>query len=294
MISTPQPPAPPVARIPSGYVAPPPLAAPPVVAPRSMIAPSASLQPPPQAENEDEVEELPQARSGWFLGCLILSLLACVGLGITAVVVFAIWLSDSLAKQRVSDAEQASEQQQAAEKLARLDLTGWTDASKKTINFAGATVHIESVALGEPRFQSKAEILQTGEIYLIIDLTVRNDSRPEILYKSWYSYKYEEGAETVMAELIDDAGEKFELFPIPGADRVERHVRSEHYIEKNNSISDTLIFKLPPNYKFNAEQGFKLRLPAAAMEDHGFFRFRIPGHMVVDREVMSVEEVISE
>jgi hypothetical protein len=208
------------------------------------------------------------------MGLIFLVLLASFVLGALGMVLVASWVfTVPTAAEPVDDGDGDS-----TGMLAPADR--WTDASQRSVAFRGAVVSVESVILGPVRFQTAGENRVTDESFLLVNLSVRNASEAELMYKSWYSYRFASSGEELQARCSDDAGTAMLLYPIPGADRVEAHFRSDVYIDPNNSIGDSLIFRLPPGYTLEEAQGLKLALPAAAVGHDGHFRFLIPPAMI--------------
>jgi hypothetical protein len=285
VVSTPQPPAVPSTSPPRAFIAAPPL------------PPPVPLPPPPppanpttaEAEEEAWEEEPPQPRNGLVFGCLLALLFLGILGGVVGAVVIGVLLFRS--EPSTSDIATTPPAQEIApandlppERLQANDSFWWTDASARALTFSGISVRIDRVAFSNPRFQSRDEILSTNEDYLLVSLTVTNQSKRDVTYKSWYSYRFEDeaGQGALAAELIDDQDRRFELFPIPGADRVEKHIHSEYYIAQDDAISDTLVFKLPANYPRDSKRSLKLSLPAAAFELNDVYRFKIPAYMITE------------
>jgi hypothetical protein len=170
---------------------------------------------------------------------------------------------------------------------AKLDRRDFTDASRKTATHSGIVVKINEVEIGKARFRSKGMNQETATPnYLMITFNVKNKSRAEpVEYMSWYSYKFEDdeaGAQVV--QLTDENGVELDVFPIPGAERVETHGPSNMRLPQGDDANDTLVFQLPDGYADEPIPGLFLQLPAAGVGIPGYFRFYIPAEMVKRRE----------
>jgi hypothetical protein len=203
---------------------------------------------------------------------------------VVGVVLLAGWL---IRQQGNANTESADGGPSGTSRRAPIDKREYTNASRKSVARSGALVRIDDVAVGKVHYRSKGEIMETATPnYLMITLNVKNKSRTEpVEYQSWYSYEFEdeeEGPQRV--ELVDDNGVELELFPIPGADNVERHFRSDYSLPLDDDVYDTLVFQLPDDYLDNPVPPLYLKLPAAAIGDKGHFRFHIPGTMIERRD----------
>lgn len=171
---------------------------------------------------------------------------------------------------------------------AKIDKSQYTNAQKKSASVAGMLVRIDRVAVGKVHYRSKGEIFETSTPnYLMITLNIKNKSHTDpVEYQSWYTFEFEDEGDDgpQPMKLIDENGVEIEIFPIPGADSVERHVVSSTKLETGDDAYDTLVFKLDPEYLENPVPSLYLTLPAAAVGQPGTFRFHIPGAMVQRRE----------
>jgi hypothetical protein len=229
--------------------------------------------------NAESTEEVVATSSLTLLAYVLLTLFISFGIGAIGVVIIAsLVLKTSWPARNIFQFRDAVPNNQDSTLLTNPER--WTDASKKSISYAGAMVTIDRVVWSPVRFQAAGENRITDDNYLLVNLTVHNQSRPELLYKSWYSYHFEGEDEPIMAKCQDIEETEFLLFPIPEADRVEAHFRSEAHINVKDSVTDSILFKLPPDYVLPADAGLKLSLPAEALGDEGFYRFDIPYTMI--------------
>jgi hypothetical protein len=164
----------------------------------------------------------------------------------------------------------------------------YTDASRKAITIAGVTVRIEQAQVGKVDYRSQGKILQTATPhYLIVNVNVKNKSRGEpVRYQSWCDHTFEDGqGQSEDVELQDDNGRRWEVFVLPEADMIERHVKPESSLSADDEITDSLVFQLPEEYHDGAVPPLFLALPAAAVGSAGdYFRFKLPGLMIARRE----------
>jgi hypothetical protein len=231
-------------------------------------------------------EEIPQGRSPLLLGCLLLTTFMGFGVVIFAIVMFADWFAQRQQKQEVAVTEETTQTEDDLRRSAVLKQKEdgfWTDATKRQYVHDGIAVRLDNVAIAPVRFQSGEELLETERNYLVVNLTVTNKTFERINYQSWYSYEFESEAGKIKASCFDERGDTFFIFPIPGADRVERHRYSEKPLDVRDETSDTLVFQLPLDYLQRPRTALYLKLPAAAVGKTGTFQLKVAPDMIVDR-----------
>jgi hypothetical protein len=232
---------------------------------------------------EDDIAEAPAGRSCLATALLLFMLVALASTAVVGVVLLVGWAGRQGKNGHATNAEDGGPPVQRL----LINKREYTNASRKSVARSGVLVRIDDVAVGKVNYRSKGEILQTATPnYLMITLNVKNKSRTEpVQYQSWYSYEFKDeakGPQTV--ELPDEDGKRLDLFPIPGADTVERHIRSDITLPFDDEIYDTLVFKLPDDYLDNPVPPLYLKLPAAAIGDEGNYQFHIPGTMIERRD----------
>lgn len=159
-----------------------------------------------------------------------------------------------------------------------LNKRDYTDASRRSKSIDGVTVRVDKVQVGKVDYRSKGEILQTATPhYLIVNVNVKNKDRDEpVEYRSWY--------DEPEVELLDENGRGWKRFPVPGADKVELHVKSRVELPLADDITDSLIFKLPEEYHDEPIPPLYLKLPGTAVGHDRPYRFHLPGIMVDRRD----------
>jgi hypothetical protein len=231
---------------------------------------------------EDRPAEAPRKRSCLASACLMvvvaaLSLTAVAGLALG--VVYLAWLlprSPAIAEARDPSA--------SGNEFNKRD---YIDASRRARTIDGVTVRIDAAQVGKADFRSKGEILQTAKPhYLIVSVNVKNKNRTEpVTYRSWYSHKFEDNQGNRQdVELRDDTGRSWELFLIPDADTVERHVKDEVSLPTEDEFTDSLVFKLPEECIDEPIPPLYLQLPGAAVGNDSVYRLHLPSTMVTRRD----------
>lgn len=164
----------------------------------------------------------------------------------------------------------------------------YTDASRKAITIDGVTVRIDKAQVGRVDFRSQGKVRQTTTPhYLIVNVNVKNKSRSAaVLYQSWYDHEFKDDqGHSEDVELQDENGRRWEVFVMPEADTVERHVKPEVSLATGDETIDSLIFELPEQYVDEPLPPLFLALPGAAVGSAGkYYRFQLPGPMIDRRE----------
>jgi hypothetical protein len=169
----------------------------------------------------------------------------------------------------------------------KLNKREYTDASRKALTIAGVTVRIDKVSVGRIDYRSKGEILQSATPhYLVVNINVKNKSRGEpVKFQSWYDHEFEDDeGHHQDVELQDDNGVHWQVFRVPGAENVERHVKSDAQLPPGDDLTDSLVFKLPDVYIDEPIPPLYLKLPAAAIGDSGVYRMHLPSIMIDRRD----------
>jgi hypothetical protein len=221
----------------------------------------------------------PQRRSCLYSGCITILVATLVLSAVVGIAVGAVYLVTWDRRSMVT--------LDPMEQEGRFDKQKYVDASRKAITRDGVTVRIDAVQLGKVDFRSKGELLQTTTLhYLIVNVAVKNKTRNgAVVYQSWYDHQFEDDAGNRQdIELLDDNRRHWEIFIIPDADKVERHVKSEFSLSTDDEITDSLVFKLPDEYIDEPIPPLYLQLPGAAVGDGGVFRFHLPQIMVDRRD----------
>lgn len=240
-----------------------------------------------KAVERDTPDEGPvvQGWPWWLLGCA--SLLVILAVSIVILLAVFVFVSSSWNSPFSGQPEPLTETKidPAFDFVAQNANNQWWDAKKSTMTVAGVMVRVDAVEIGSVRHSSKGVNLETpNDNYLMITVVIKNKGRVEpVAYKSWYSYEFDEEGLKRSAQLIDRNGVKLPLFPIPGSERVERHVASDVTLPRGDETIDTLVFKLSEDYADERPQDMRLSLPAAAIEDDGFYQFFIPADMIERR-----------
>jgi hypothetical protein len=142
-------------------------------------APETTTDSPP----EDASEAAVTGTSPWLLIAMIgLGLLVSFGVGVLGVILFANYAVNNSwpARNFFGSTKPADE----SENDVLVNPERWTDASKRSMSFAGAMVTIDRVMLSPVRFQAVGENRITEDRYLLVNVTVVNQSRAELHYKS--------------------------------------------------------------------------------------------------------------
>ena len=216
----------------------------------------------------------PQRRSCLYSGCVTVVVAALVLSVVVGVALAAVYLG-RLNQER----ENGSEPEQAV----RFNKRDYTDASRKAVTIGGLTVRIDKVLVGKVDYRSKGQILQTATPhYLIVNINVKNKSRDEpVKYASWYDHKFEDdNGHRQDVELRDDEGNLWEVFLVPGADEVEKHGQryktGDAELPLDDDLTDSLVFKLPEEYRDEPIPPLYLKLPGAAVGNVEDYRFFLP------------------
>lgn len=234
------------------------------------------------AAEDDLADEAPESRSCFLTACFTLGIAMIVVAGVLGVALLSVWIARQWQTPVV-----ATNGEDESPRDKKINVRDYTNASRRAITFAGVTVRIDKVQVGKVDYRSKGEILQTATPnYLVININVKNKDRAEpVEYRSWYDHQFEDDVGNRQdVELIDDNGVDLKVFRVPGAEHVERHVKSDASLPTGDDITDSLVFKLPEGYLDEPIPALYLKLPMVAVGNEGDYRFHIPMIMIDRRD----------
>lgn len=230
-----------------------------------------------QTSSEVDPTRQPQRRSCLYSGCVTILVATLVLSAVVGMAVGAVYLVTWDRRSMVTLDGMALD--------GKFNKSEYVDASRKAITRDGVTVRIEAVQLGKVDFRSKGAVLQTTTPhYLIVNVAVKNKTRSAgVVYQSWYDHQFEdEEGNRQDVELQDDNGRRWQIFTVPDADKVERHIKSEVSLPADDEITDSLVFSLPEEYIDEPIPPLYLQLPGAAVGEGRGFRFHLP-QIIVER-----------
>jgi hypothetical protein len=156
--------------------------------------------------------------------------------------------------------------------------SGWADAAGNTVvRINSVSVDVDYVEYGEVRAKdtSRRVIVSDSKDYLQIYLTISNQAPRPIRYASWYGNTFDSDGRMVAATLVDDRGRSYEMREFRSVAGVRGHTDRAD-LAPRESVSDVVIFAIPPTLERRDIRYFHLELPAEAYGGSGMYRFEIP------------------
>ncbi|MEC9092840.1 MAG: hypothetical protein VX438_09065 [Planctomycetota bacterium] len=173
------------------------------------------------------------------------------------------------------------EKKETEHKKAKEKKRKFVTAGKKRVKLGDLEIGIKLVEFGPLRVKDQNnKVHESSDSLLQIHVEIRSRRSNNVEYVSWYGNSFSRGQEQVVAELTDQQGQTLDMPVFGDVKGLFGHTPTAT-IEKNERISDCLIFELPQNTTIADIRELELVLPMECFGNKGNVYFRIPQDMIV-------------
>lgn len=202
---------------------------------------------------------------------LVLAVVGVIGGSITLLVML-----DRQSDQRQADADKEAKKN----KTAPQEDIQYLKAGKQKGRVANVEVGINRVEYSPLTVKDQNNTVhQSDNMVIQVILDIRSRREKATPYQSPYGWEFKRGTENVTATLTDDQGTVLNMPVYEGVANVQWHTKTAT-LEKNDRISDCLIFELPEGRKITDIKSLKFHLPMECVGSNATLFFNIPGESI--------------